>query len=358
MPRARSLAFSIAAGVLLAYLLWRIFAPFIGPIAWAAVLAILFMPAYRRLRRRLRRPDVAALTATVLTILLVVIPGALLTAALLKQGTHLYALVSDYVKTHRMSSAEDVFRIPVFRRVIEKVSGYFPVTTADVQVWLETGMKTMATRTAAVASSLAIGFLGVVASFFIMAFTLFFFFRDGEEMWRRVIAAIPTEREKTAALVAHLDSVLHAILVGTLLTALVQGALGGVGFAVLGLPSPVVFGAIMAFLSLLPVGGTAIVWAPAGIILLVQGHWGRGIGILAWGLLIVGLADNWLKPMIISGRSEMNTLPVFFGVMGGLAAFGFLGLFLGPIVVALGIAVWDTATAPVPPPEDARSRGA
>jgi predicted PurR-regulated permease PerM len=110
-----------------------------------------------------------------------------------------------------------------------------------------------------------------------------------------------------------------------------------------------VFGAIMAFLSLLPVGGTAIVWVPAGLILLAQGHVGKGIAILAWGSLIVGLADNWFKPMIISGRSEMNTLPVFFGVMGGLAAFGFLGLFLGPIVVALGIAVWDTAAAESPP---------
>jgi predicted PurR-regulated permease PerM len=105
----------------------------------------------------------------------------------------------------------------------------------------------------------------------------------------------------------------------------------------------VVFGAIMACLSLLPVGGTALVWLPAGLLLLAGGAVGRGLGLLVWGTVIVGLADNWFKPMIISGHSEMNTLPVFFGVMGGLAAFGFLGLFVGPIVVALGIAVWDTA---------------
>jgi len=345
MPRARSLAFSIAAGALLAYLLWRVFAPFIAPIAWAAVLAILLMPAYRRLLRRLRRPNLTALVATTLTILLVVIPAVFLAAALFRQGGHLYTLASDWLRVHRVSSAEDFFRIPLFARAIERVSAYFPVTSADVQGWLETGLKGVATRTAAVASSLALGFLGVVASFFIMVFTLFFFFRDGDALWRHLLAAIPTEPGKTATLVARLDAVLHAILVGTLLTALLQGVLGAVGFAVFGLPSPVVFGAIMAFLSLLPVGGTALVWAPAGIVLLAQGSVGRGIGILAWGALIVGLADNWFKPMIISGRSEMNTLPVFFGVMGGLAAFGFLGLFLGPIVVALGIAVWDTAAS-------------
>jgi predicted PurR-regulated permease PerM len=133
-------------------------------------------------------------------------------------------------------------------------------------------------------------------------------------------------------------------MLGTILTAILQGALGAIGFAIFGLPSPIVFGAIMAVLSLLPVGGTAFVWLPAAVVLVAQGAWGRGIGLFVWGLVIVGLADNWFKPMIISGHSEMNTLPVFFGVMGGLAAFGFLGLFVGPMVVSLGIAVLETAS--------------
>jgi predicted PurR-regulated permease PerM len=345
MPRARSLAFSIAAGALLAYLLWRIFEPFLAPIAWAAVLAILLMPLYRRTERRLRRPNLAALIVTTATILLVVLPGGLLAAALFRQGAHLYALAGDWLNAHRVSSPGDVLRLPSVERALARIAGAVPVTTGDLRAWIETGLKTLAARMASVASGLAVGFLGVLASFFIMIFTLFFFFRDGQALWRHLIAAIPTEPARTAELVTRLDAVLHAILLGTLLTALLQGILGAVGFAIFGLPSPVVFGAIMAFLSLLPVGGTALVWAPAGIILLAQGAVGRGIGILVWGALIVGLADNWFKPMIISGHSEMNTLPVFFGVMGGLAAFGFLGLFLGPIAVALGIAVWDTAAS-------------
>ena len=345
MPRARSLAFSIAAGAVLAYLLWRVFEPFLAPIAWAAVLAILLMPVYRRARKRLRRPNLAALVVTVLTILLVILPAVLLAGALFRQGAHLYALAGGWLNAHQVSSAGDVLRLPFMTRAIARVTDAVPVTSADLRAWLETGLKTLAARMAAVASGLAFGFLGLLASFFIMIFTLFFFFRDGEELWRHLLAAIPTEPGKTGELVKRLDAVLHAILLGTLLTALLQGVLGAIGFAIFGLPSPVVFGAIMAFLSLLPVGGTALVWVPAGIVLLAQGAAGRGLGILAWGALIVGLADNWFKPMIISGRSEMNTLPVFFGVMGGLAAFGFLGLFLGPIVVALGIAVWDTAAS-------------
>jgi predicted PurR-regulated permease PerM len=267
----------------------------------------------------------------------------MLAAALFQQGAHLYALAGDWLRAHQVSSPGDVLRMPSIEHAFARITGAFPVTAADLRAWIEAGLKSLAARTAATASALAFGFLGAVASFFIMIFTLFFFFRDGAALWRHFLAAIPTDPARTAELVTRLDSVLHAILLGTLLTALVQGILGAIGFAIFGLPSPVVFGAIMAFLSLLPVGGTALVWVPAGIVLLAQGAVGRGVGILVWGTLIVGLADNWFKPMIISGRSEMNTLPVFFGVMGGLAAFGFLGLFLGPIVVALGIAVWDTA---------------
>jgi predicted PurR-regulated permease PerM len=345
MPRARSIAFTVAAGALLAYLLWLIFAPFLAPIAWATVLTVVLMPGYRRLRNRVRHPNLAALIATFLTILLVVLPAILVGAALLQQAVRLYAIASLFVQTHRVASAADLFRIPALRSFIERISAIVPVSSADIQLWLQSGLKTAAGRGAEIASSVAIGLLGMLASFFIMIFTLFFFFRDGEELWRRLMAAVPVEREEKARLTARLASVLHAVMLGTILTAILQGALGAIGFAVFGLPSPVVFGAIMAVLSLLPVGGTAFVWLPAALILVAQGAWGRGLGLAAWGLVIVGLADNWFKPMIISGHSEMNTLPVFFGVMGGLAAFGFLGLFVGPMVVSLGIAMLDTASA-------------
>ena len=345
MPRARSIAFTVAAAALLAYLLWRIFAPFLAPIAWAAVLTILLMPGYRRLRARVGHPNLAALIATFLTILLVVLPAVLVGAALLRQAVRLYAMASLFVQTHRVASAADLFRIPILRSSIERISAIVPVSSADVQLWIQSGLRSAASRGAELASSAAIGLLGMLASFFIMIFTLFFFFRDGEELWRRLMAAVPAEREDKARLTARLGSVLHAVMLGTVLTAILQGALGAIGFAVFGLPSPIVFGAIMAVLSLLPVGGTAFVWLPAALILIAQGAWGRGLGLLVWGLLIVGLADNWFKPMIISGHSEMNTLPVFFGVMGGLAAFGFLGLFVGPMVVSLGIAMLETASA-------------
>ena len=146
----------------------------------------------------------------------------------------------------------------------------------------------------------------------------------------------PRCRRKRAT---FLGSVTRAVVFGTLLTAIIQGASVGVGFVLVRLPSPVVFGAIAAACSLLPVGGTAFVWLPGAMVLAAQGRWGAAIFLVAWGLLFVGVLDNLLRPLFISGRAEISTLPVFFGVLGGLAAFGPIGIFLGPVLVALALAL-------------------
>jgi predicted PurR-regulated permease PerM len=141
------------------------------------------------------------------------------------------------------------------------------------------------------------------------------------------------------ALTAQLGAVTRAVVFGTLLTGLLQGALVGVGFAIVHLPSPVVFAVVAALLSLLPVGGTALVWIPAALFLLTQGRYGAALFLTLWGALLVGLMDNLLKPLLISGRAEVPTLAVFIGVVGGLSAFGPIGLFLGPVLLAMTIAL-------------------
>jgi predicted PurR-regulated permease PerM len=126
------------------------------------------------------------------------------------------------------------------------------------------------------------------------------------------------------------------------LTSIVQGLLLGIGFAIVGMPAPVVFGVLAAVLSVVPFGGTALVWVPALAMLLIQGRYGQAVGILVVGA-VVSSVDNFLKPILISGRSPLPTLAVFIGVIGGLAAFGLIGLFLGPVVVALVLALVEFA---------------
>jgi len=173
-----------------------------------------------------------------------------------------------------------------------------------------------------------------------MLFILFFAIRDGRAMFAALRDLVPMSREDKARLFAHLASVLRAMVYGTGVTALVQGALIGIGFAVIGLPSPIVFGVLAALLALVPMAGTPVVWVPAVIALLLQGRYYAGGFMLAWGAFVVTI-DNFLRPWLVSGLAQVGTLTVFIGVLGGVAAFGPIGIFLGPLVLALAIALVD-----------------
>jgi len=184
-----------------------------------------------------------------------------------------------------------------------------------------------------------VGAIGTAVGFVLMEFMLFFFIRDGEEMMQTARELIPMGRQYKQRLVDHLSAVTRAMVYGTGLTALIQGALVGIAFLIAGLPSPIVFGVIAALTALLPFGGTALIWVPAAIVLAARGEWGWAIFMTVWGALLVSLVDNVVRPWLVSGRADVGTLTVFIGVLGGLAAFGAIGLFLGPVVLALIIAL-------------------
>jgi len=187
-----------------------------------------------------------------------------------------------------------------------------------------------------------LGALDSLLGFAIMLFLLFFFLRDGDEMMARARALIPLDEQRKDRLFDQLSNVTRAIMFGTSVTALAQGFLVGVGFAIAGLPSPVVFGVLAALLSLLPIGGAAFVWAPAAVWLFVDRHWGYGIFMVVWGLILGGL-DNVLRPLLISGRAKISALAVFIGVLGGIPAFGAIGVIAGPVVLSLALALVEFA---------------
>jgi predicted PurR-regulated permease PerM len=153
-----------------------------------------------------------------------------------------------------------------------------------------------------------------------------------------VRALVPVDEEEKSRLFGHLASVTRALVYGTGVTALVQGALVAIGFAAVGLPSPVVFGVIAALAALVPLAGTPLVWVPAVIVLAVQGRWGAALFMGLWGGFVVTI-DNFLRPWLVSGRAQVDALTVFIGVLGGVSAFGPIGVLLGPLVLALAIAL-------------------
>lgn len=354
MPETRfsTRVFAIAVTALLVYLLARIMLPFIGPILWAGLLAFLLLPVNRWLCGKLRgRRGAASLLLTLAVILAIVIPATLLMLAFARQATELLARVAETARRYQIEGPQDLLRIPALGRVIAWIDEKTPVTAAELQQWLVNGARAVLEFALSGGRQVLMGALGAVIGLLLMLFVLYFFFRDGEEMAGRLVRLIPLEASRKTRLVAQLSDVMRAVVVGSLATALIQGALLGLAFGIAGLPTPVVFAFLASLAALLPMVGTALVWAPATIVLYAQGRPGWALFMLLWGALLVGSVDNFVRPRLISGRAQISTLPVFFGVMGGLGAFGAIGMFVGPLVIALALALLgfvEEGSAPPP----------
>ena len=195
---------------------------------------------------------------------------------------------------------------------------------------------------------MVVGTVAVVTQFALTLFLLFFFLRDGARMLERGIRLIPMAPARKEDLASTLGGVTRAVVLGTLVTALVQGTLVGIGFAIAGLPSPLVFGGVGAVASLIPIVGTALVWVPAALTLVAQGETGWAIFLALWSIVLVAGSDNVVRPLIISGSSKASALLVFVGLLGGLSVFGFAGIFMGPLVLTLAATLLEYADSELP----------
>lgn len=333
-------SFALATALLLGIALYRIVQPFFGPLLWALFIAFLLHPLHVRLRARLRgRAQLSAVLLTVLTLFVVLGPLTGLSAAFAAQVGNLLQYVQSTVADQTRQNVFDLTNVPWMRETLAWLDGTFDINVAQVRGWISQTSRELLQTLASLGGRVFLGAIGTVFGFVVMIFMLFFFLRDGEEMVATMRELIPMSSAYKAKLFDHLAGVTRAMVYGTGLTALLQGVLVGLAFLFVGLPSPVVFGVIAALVALLPFGGTALVWGPAVIALAIQGRWGATIFLLLWGTLLVSLVDNVVRPLLVSGRAQVGTLTVFIGVLGGIAAFGAIGLFLGPLVLALIIAL-------------------
>jgi predicted PurR-regulated permease PerM len=338
---------AVVALVVLGWALFRIFAPFLAPILWSALLAFMAEPLNRRLTSKLKgRKGLSAGILTAAATLGVAIPAVVVAVAFARQASELVDRFGSDASPHHLSAPADFFQLPPIAKALDWLAGQLPVTAVQIQEWAIQGAHRLFEVLARSSGSIVVGALGMMVNLLLTLFLLFFFLRDGPEMLRGFRTAIPMKEDKKAQLASQIGAVTHAVVLGTLVTSVVQGTMVGIGFAVVGFPSPVVFGVLAAILSLLPVGGTGLVWGPGAIVLAAQGRWGWAIGLAIYGIVVIGMADNFLKPMLISGKADISTLPVFFGVMGGLAAFGPIGMFLGPVLIAIGLALLRFAQEP------------
>jgi predicted PurR-regulated permease PerM len=333
--------FGLVAAALLGYLIFRILQPFFGPLIWATFLAFLLQPAQRRTTALLRgRSSAASFVLTIVTLVLLVGPLTVLGGMFAAQARVLIQKVQAWTTALEISSVQDFENLPMARRLFAWFENNVAITAEQLRDWISTGAQRALEPLAQMGGQLFLGALGTIGSFTVMLFVLFFLLRDGPGMADGLLRLVPLPADRKQRLVHHMESVTRAVVFGTIVTAILQGTLVGIGFAIAGLPSPVVFGVAAAVLSVVPFGGTALVWGPGALwLLFAEQQVGWGIFLLIWGGAVVGLADNVVKPLLISGRAEVSTLAVFLGVLGGLAAFGFVGLFLGPVVIALATAL-------------------
>lgn len=332
-----TLIFLIALSIFVLSLCYILFRPFLKPLFAAVVIAIVFFPVQARMLTVVRSPSIAAFLSTLLVTLIIIIPAILLGAAIYQELEHL----TEYLKA---KSEESGGWSPFLNHILETPTYWLArlgvdVSKLNLRARVEGALGDVTSFLLQEGQSLVGNIISFIVNMVITLFTAFFLFREGRSMRRRIAALLPLHAEQIDKLFTGIYNTIMATVYGGLVVAAVQGALTGLALWFFGIPSPVLWGVVAAMFSLVPLVGSAVVWLPAAIYLFINGHWVQALILVAWGGGVVGTIDNVLRPMLMSGRVQMHTLLIFFSVFGGVQVFGFLGLFVGPVILAVTMTV-------------------
>jgi len=330
-------ATSIFLVLILGYLTYQVLQPFLNAIAWAVVFSIVFYPVYAFLLRYFR-VKVLASTATLLIIILIILgPFTYLSFILVDEIGNFI----EGINKGSLDSIEDIFSTPQVTNIVNKVQSYIGIEGINIGDMIMENIKKIGrdviSRLSAGISNLA----GMLIDFIFMFLALFFFFKDGPDFLSRIRNYLPFSEEDKNRLISKVKDMVVSTVFGGVVVAIIQGIIGGTAFYFLGIKSPVLWGASISIMSFLPLFGTFSIWGPMTVYLLIQGNYVKAIILLLIGFLGISMVDNILKPIIISGRTKMPTLAVFFSVLGGIKLFGFIGFIMGPLVLALFVSVFE-----------------
>jgi predicted PurR-regulated permease PerM len=318
--------------------------PFYGAVFWGAVLAILFAPFYRRLLARMKqRPNMAALSTLAICLVVVILPLTLITMAMLQEGVLIYEKIRSGQINFGTYFQQVVAALPQWlTRLLDRLD---LLDINSIQQRLSTGAVQGSQYVATQAINITQNTFDFMVSFFIMLYLLFFLLRDGATLSTRIRDAIPLSASHKRHLFKKFTTVIRATVKGNVAVAAVQGALGGVAFWFLGIQGALLWAVLMGFLSLLPAIGAAVVWLPVAIYFLVTGAIWQGVTLIVFGVLVIGLVDNVLRPILVGKDTQMPDYVVLISTLGGMGLFGLNGFVIGPAVAALFIACWDLFSA-------------
>ena len=328
------LIFILCLTFLSIYLLYQILSPFLSSIVWAILLAMVFYPLFKKLQDLLKKRGVlSALIMTLLVLVVIVLPFTLLMASLASDVVNFYHQVEEMIKTGQLQAYfERVKEIPILKWILARLGQHIDLSRTDPVPLLLKNLNQISTFIFNQTTILLKGFSTFIAGFFFTLLSLYYLFKDGSALFEGLKEIAPLPAREKDLLIQRFKDMIYATIYGGILIAVIQGVLGGLSFWALGLPSPIFWGTAMALLSFIPIGGTALIWAPAAIILLIGGAVLKGILLLGIGVFVISMVDNLLKPFFISARTNIHPLLLFFAVLGGIQAFGLIGLIAGPLV--------------------------
>ena len=329
-----------------------LFRPFLQPIAFAAVIGVGFYPLYLRIKRIVRGPNRSALVATVAVLLIFILPALFIASAagaeLIKAARYLGDRSTQEGGAVAYLAQKQQSALSWLGRYVDVEELRLEDAIANLPGQISKVLLTAGTR-------LLGGLAGFTGNAILTFLILFFVFRDGETTVENVISVLPMSRDHAVRLLTGIRDSVVANLYGILAVGLTQGLLTGAAFAVLGVPSPLLLGLFTAVCSLVPIVGTMLVWLPAAIYLMATGHLWKGIVLILWGSVVVGTIDNIIRPLVIGSKVELHPLLLLFALLGGVQVFGFIGIFIGPVILSVIAALTDMLreelfAPPSPPP--------
>lgn len=317
------------------YLFYKMMVPFVAPVAWGGILALMFHPLYARLTRRIKSSNLAASIACVVVFFVIIGPALYLLTALVGEASDAYTRINDAYQSGELKNY--IMRVaPFFESIKSRIFSAYPdLANIDFDSVIKDIIGTVTKAIGAKATTVVANITKTVFQFFLALFSMFFFFRDGEKIINFLKRLTPLNDDQTGVTFSYLKDVVEGAMYGGLLMALIQGALGGTLFAIMGIGSAVFWGAVMAFLALLPVLGPFLIYIPAGIILIIGGSAIKGIVLIIIGTVVVSQIDNFVRPLLFKGKTQMHTLLLFFSLTGGIYLFGLVGMVLGPLITAV-----------------------
>lgn len=324
----------VAVLLIVVYYVFRILKPFLTALVWAAILATVFYPVFGWLARRLRRPRLASALACALLTVLIIMPVSLLLIALASESVEAYRFLQVKLEGEDIGRLSFIRQTTVYQWLLGRLTA-LGLPEPNLQGLAVRAVQAVSQFLVGHSTDVFSGFASFVFSFLIMLLTTYYMFLGGPEILREVRRLSPLRHEHEETIIGKFRDIAIATLYGNLLTALLQGAAGGLVFLAFGIPAPLLWGSVMALMSLVPVVGSALVWGPVVAYYVLTGAVAKGLGLLVLCAVVVGSIDNVVKPLIIRRRVQIPTFWVFIGVLGGMGAFGFLGLVLGPLMVAV-----------------------